>query len=172
MSQRIIQRIGETDQFYLKKNTPELALERGDLRLQLVTLSHNRQEQIHFLHEAIVILEQSRLEFDEIPLQLYLDLSLQLGRAYMMYYELTRDTKFATITQQILKPLAHYQDGDLLFLLAYACAVKSEFAMTKHWLQKYVRSPVFDFALLQNHTAFQHLQSQQWFAGLLKGKLH
>lgn len=38
------------------RNTPELALERADLRLQLVVLSHVRQEQIHFLQEAIVLL--------------------------------------------------------------------------------------------------------------------
>ncbi len=43
-SQQIIQRIGETDQLYLQGNSPELALERADLRLQLVTLSQLRQE--------------------------------------------------------------------------------------------------------------------------------
>ena len=47
-SQQIIQRIGETDQLYLQGNSPELALERADLRLQLVTLSQLRQEQVHF----------------------------------------------------------------------------------------------------------------------------
>ena len=62
-SKMIVERIGETDQRYLNGNSPELALERGDLLLQLVTLSHNRQERLHFLHEAIAILEQSRVEF-------------------------------------------------------------------------------------------------------------
>lgn len=47
-SKMIVERIGETDQRYLDGNSPELALERGDLRLQLVTLSHNRQERLHF----------------------------------------------------------------------------------------------------------------------------
>ncbi|MDN5691213.1 MAG: hypothetical protein L0G98_11110, partial [Acinetobacter sp.] len=32
-TKQIISRIGETDQLYLSGNTPELALERGDLRL-------------------------------------------------------------------------------------------------------------------------------------------
>ena len=45
----IISRIGETDQLYLTNNSPELALERGDLRLELATISHSKQEQIHFL---------------------------------------------------------------------------------------------------------------------------
>ena len=44
-TKQIIARIGETDQLYLQENTPELALERGDLRLQLVLLSNAKQEQ-------------------------------------------------------------------------------------------------------------------------------
>ncbi len=40
----IVSRIGETDQLYLTENTPELALERAELRMQLVTLSRVRQE--------------------------------------------------------------------------------------------------------------------------------
>ncbi|PWF32506.1 hypothetical protein DBB30_32945, partial [Yersinia pestis] len=62
-TKQIIQRLGETDQLYLKGNTPELTLERADLRLQLVTLSELRQEQRHFLQEAVVLLEQGRVEF-------------------------------------------------------------------------------------------------------------
>ena len=57
-TKKIIERIGETDQLYLENNTPELALERADLRLQLVVISNSRQEQIHFLQEAVVLLEQ------------------------------------------------------------------------------------------------------------------
>lgn len=60
-TQPIIQRIGETDQLYLQGNTPELALERASLRLELVMLSQVRQEQTYFLQEAIVLLEQAGL---------------------------------------------------------------------------------------------------------------
>lgn len=35
-SKTIVSRIGETDQLYLTENTPELALERAELRMQLV----------------------------------------------------------------------------------------------------------------------------------------
>ena len=73
---QVIARLGETDQLFLSNNTPELALERADLRLQLVTISHLRQEQLHFLQEAIVLLEQARIEYEEMPLNLYLNLSL------------------------------------------------------------------------------------------------
>ena len=123
-TKHVIARIGETDQRYLSNNTPELALERAELRLQLVVLSHLRQEQLYFLQETIVLLEQARLEYDEIPLQLYLDLSLTLAKAYMIYFELSKEQRFALITQQILKPLAHHEHADIYFFLAYAAAAK------------------------------------------------
>ena len=52
-TKQIIERIGETDQLYLTNNTPELALERADLRLQLVVFSNSRQEQIHFYKKQL-----------------------------------------------------------------------------------------------------------------------
>lgn len=123
-TKHVVNRIGETDQLYLSENTPELALERADLRLQLVVLSHVRQEQLHFLQEAIVLLEQARIEFEEMPLSLYLDLSLHLAKAYMIYFELTKEQRFAIITQQILKPLAHYDHLDIYFFWLMHLQVK------------------------------------------------
>ncbi|MBO3639240.1 MULTISPECIES: hypothetical protein [Acinetobacter] len=171
-SKMIVERIGETDQRYLDGNSPELALERGDLRLQLVTLSHNRQERLHFLHEAIAILEQSRVEFEEMPMSMYIDLSLQLAKAYMVYFELSQDNKFALITQQILKPLAHLNHGDVYFFLAYASIVKKELAFTRHWLDKYIKSEQLDLELLQQHSAFNSVRSLDWFKALIHSKTH
>lgn len=171
-SRAIVRRIGETDQLYLEQNTPELSLERADLRLQLVELSHLHQEQIHFLQEAIVLLEQARISFEEIPLQLYITLSLHLVKAYMIYYELTKDTKYALVSQQILKPLTSTQHGDVYFFLAYASAVKHEPAMTRHWLNKYATTEAFDIALLQQHHAFKSMQHETWFKQLIQQKLH
>lgn len=171
-SKLIVARIGETDQHYLAGNTPELALERGDLRLQLVMLSRNRQERVHFLHEAIAILEASRIEFEEMPMSLYVDLSLQLAKAYMIYYEISHETKFATITQQILKPLAYLEHGDILFFIAYASVVKNEFALTRHWLGKYTRCAEFDLELMQRHPAFEPVRTQPWFKDLVHTKTH
>lgn len=171
-AKHIITRIGETDQLYLSDNTPELALERGDLRLQLVVLSQLRQEQIHFLQEAIVILEQARIEYEEMPLQLYLRLSLHLAKAYMLYFELSRENRFAIITQQILKPLAHHEEGNIYFFLAYASAAKQEHALTRHWLKKYTQSPEFDPQLLHQHPAFDALRQEPWFQPLVKSRLH
>lgn len=171
-TQQIIARIGETDQMYVQENTPDLALERADLRLQLVVRSHLRQEQIHFLQEAIVLLETARVEFEEMPMRLYLNLSLHLAKAYMIYFEISHEKRYALITQQILKPLSQHENGDIYFFLAYASASKEEFAMTRHWLSKYVKSAEVDVALLQEHSAFKHARQQPWFNELIQHKLH
>lgn len=168
----IIQRIGETDQLYLQGNLPELALERADLRLQLVMQSQLRQEQIYFLQEAVVLLEQGRIEFEEMPLRLYADLSLHLAKAYMIYFEITREARFATITQQILKPITHHDFGDIYFFLAYASAVKNEPSLTRHWLKKYSATQAFDLGLLREHSAFSEFHTAPWFSQMLQSKLH
>ncbi|WP_411684325.1 hypothetical protein [Acinetobacter indicus] len=171
-TQPIIQRIGETDQLYLQGNTPELALERASLRLELVMLSQVRQEQTYFLQEAIVLLEQGRVEFEEMPLSLYLNLSLTLAKAYMLYFEISQETRFALITQQILKPLTNYNHGDIYLFLAYASAAKKENALTQHWLTKYRKTAEFDADLLREHTAFEHCHGQSWFVQLIQPRLH
>lgn len=171
-TKQIIQRLGETDQLYLKGNTPELTLERADLRLQLVTLSELRQEQRHFLQEAVVLLEQGRVEFEEMPLRMYINLSLHLAKAYMMFFELTKEHHFALITQQILKPIASYEHGDIYFFLAYASASKNEPALTRHWLGKYTMTAEFELELLQQHHAFNDYRQHEWFNKILKSKMH
>jgi hypothetical protein len=171
-TKQIIQRIGETDQLFLQGNTPELALERGDLRLQLVTLSRVKQEQRHFLQEAIVLLEHGRIEFEEMEMSLYLNLSLHLAKAYMLFFEITREKHYALITQQIMKALSYLEHADVWFFLAYASAAKQEPAMTRHWLTKYSKSQDFDFALISQHPSFEPYHEQEWFKHLLKTKMH
>ncbi|MDQ8954344.1 hypothetical protein RFH42_15450 [Acinetobacter rudis] len=168
----IVSRIGETDQLFLQENTPELALERANLRLQLVHASHSRAEQIHFLQEAIVLLEQARVEFEQMPLTLYLDLSIQLAKTYLKYFEISQEQRFALITQQILKPLTVYENAEIYFLLAYASIAKNEPAMTRHWLNKYAKSIHFDPILIKQHPAFQDLQQHNWFNILIKTHLN
>ncbi|WP_173912368.1 hypothetical protein [Acinetobacter sp. Marseille-Q1618] len=171
-TKQIVARIGETDQLYLQENTPELALERADLRLQLVVLSRVRQEQIHFLQEAIVLLESARVEYEEMPMSLYLKLSLHLAKAYMLYFEITQENRFALITQQILKPLTPHEHSEIYFFLAYASAVKDELALTRHWLSKYIKTLECDVGLLQEHPAFTQARQQTWFNDLIQHKLH
>ncbi len=169
-SKQLITKVGETDQAYLQENSPELALERGKLRLELVTHSRIKSEQIHFLQEAIVILEQARVEVDEMPLHVYLALSLHLAQAYMIYFELTSETRFALITQQVLKPLAHYKDADIFLMLAYAAISQKEVAMTRHWLKKYADQPSCDFNLLIEHPAWKSHHQENWWIELVKRK--
>lgn len=171
-TQAIVSRIGETDQLFLQQNTPKLALERASLRLQLVDASHSRAEQIHFLQEAIVLLEQARVEFEEMPLSLYLQLSIQLAKTYLTYFEISQEQRFALITQQILKPLTVYDHAEVYFLLAYASICKEETAMTRHWLNKYAKSNDFDPVLVSSFPAFQQLKSYDWFNRLIKARLN
>ena len=171
-TKQVIERIGETDQLYLENNTPALALERADLRLQLVIFSNLRQEQIHFLQEAVVLLEQARIEYEEMPMSLYLNLSLHLAKAYMLYFEITKEQHFALITQQILKPLSQHEHSDIYFFLAYASISRNETALTRHWLGKYRQTAEFDLELLQKHPSFKVLHEEFWFTKLIQSKLH
>jgi len=171
-TKQVIERIGETDQLYLENNTPALALERADLRLQLVVFSNLRQEQIHFLQEAVVLLEQARIEHEEMPMSLYLNLSLHLAKAYMLYFEITKEQRFALITQQILKPLSQHEHSDIYFFLAYASISRNEPALTRYWLGKYHKTADFNLELLQQHHSFKQIRDELWFMKLIQSKLH
>lgn len=171
-TKQIIERIGETDQLFLQENTPELALERGDLRLQLVKLSQHLQEQIHFLQEGIVLLEQGRMAFEEMPMRVYINLSLTLAKAYMMYFDLTHEDRFALITKQILKPLTQHNHPDVFLMLASACATKNETALARHWLKKYSLCNEFDLAHLHQYEIFNQFKNEDWFIELIKTKLN
>lgn len=171
-TKQIIARIGETDQLYLQENTPELSLERSDLRLQLVMLSNSKQEQAHFLQEAIVLLETARVEYEEMPMSLYLKLSLHLAKAYMIYFEISKEPRYALITQQILKSLTQFENGDIYFMLAYASISNNEIALTRHWLNKYLKTENFDLELLQDHPAFTPVRKTDWFKQMIQKKVH
>lgn len=171
-TKQIIERIGKTDQLFLQENTPELALERADLRLQLVKISRHRQEQVHFLQEGIVLLEQARVEYAEMPMRTYIALSLSLAKAYMLYFEITKEQRFALIIQQILKPLTLHNHGDVFLMLASACALKNEMALTQHWLKKYSKTAEFDLETLHQHAIFDQFKNQAWFIEVIKAKLN
>ena len=48
-----------------------------------------------------------------MPLSMYINLSLHLAKAYMLYFEITREVRFALIVQQILKPMKLDDYGDI-----------------------------------------------------------
>ncbi len=167
----IVTRIGETDQLYLTENTPELALERADLRMQLAMLSRVRQEQIHFLQEAIVLLEQARIEYDEMPMNLYLNLSLHLAKAYMIYFELNKEKRFALITQQILKPLSHHEHADIYFSWLMLRQHKKNRPSLGIGLLN-VSTTQCDLELVHEHPVFHPVRHESWYKDLLKLKTH
>lgn len=166
----LIQLIGQTDQLYLSENTPQLALKRAKLRLDLTQYSKQRGEKIYFLQEAIVLLEQARLAFDDIALDLYLDLSICLAEAYLDYFEIEQKEHFATIVQQILKPLSHYQHSRIYYNLAYASAIKQEHSLTQHWLKKYFQLPHSDLNEILSNPILAEYQKQDWWNTLTRHK--
>lgn len=167
----LISRIGETDQLFVQGNTPNLALERAELRLALVELSQHQQEKIHFLQEAIVLLEQGRVEFEEMPMALYLALSIELAKAYMCYFQITKQARFALITQQILKPLTSLDSADVFFYLAYASVAQSELALTRHWLKKYFAANEVNLDTFMQHDAFKVIHQADWLKPLIQRHL-
>lgn len=171
-AQQIIARLGETDQLALQAQSAHLDLERARLRMQLVQLSQHKAEKTYFLQEAIVLLEQARLHEDAAEEALYVSLTVQLGQAYMLYYEIEQQQHFALICQQIVKPLSHLADADIYCLLAYAAVVQQHMAMARHWLLKYSQCASFDVALLWQHPAFSTLQHLDWFKQLRQRTLH
>ena len=57
-------------------------------------------------------------------------------------------------------------------ILAYASAVKSEPALTRHWLNKYSKTHAFDMMLMQSHPALDQYRQEQWFDRILKSRMH
>ncbi|MDO2211797.1 hypothetical protein Q2457_25205, partial [Escherichia coli] len=80
--------------------------------------------------------------------------------AYMLYFELNKEKRFALIAQQILNPLAHPQHGDIYFVLAYASAAQQESALTRHWLTKYLSTAQCDLELLHEHPIFNPVRHE------------
>lgn len=134
--QSLVQRLGETDQAYLIENSPELALERAEIRLSLLRYSRHRQEQEYLLTQAVVILEDARLHFEEMPLSLYIGLSAVLGEAYLAYFSVTGETRYALISEQIARPLAHHDLPEIYRVLVQATTAQGKLALARHWQKK------------------------------------
>lgn len=132
----LIALLGETDQAYTQNNTPELALKRGRVRLLLATISQQKQEALYLLKQAVVILETARYEFDEMPLSLYLDLSVMLAKVYLASHHHSGHLPYAIVCEQILKPLAHHNRNDIYETLADSAACQQKNALHRHWTKK------------------------------------
>lgn len=134
----LIKQLGDTDEQYLNQNTPQLALKRGQLRDELAKFSRNKQEKLYFLNEAVVILEQARLQFEQMPMSLYLSLSLMLSEVYLHYFDITLEQRYALIAEQVLRPLAHHGHPDVFATLQTACECQNKSALARYWQSKAV----------------------------------
>jgi len=76
------------------------------------------------------------------------------------------------ITQQILKQMTQHEHAEIYFMLAYASVSKGDIALTRHWLNKYIKTGDFNLQMLQQHPAFKALQQENWFKQLVQSKLH
>ncbi len=133
---KLIDQLGASDQAYLLENTPELALHRGQLRLALAALSVQKGETLYLLNEALVILENARLNFSEMPMPLYLALSVTLAEAYIACHKTSGQHHYAVIAEQILRPLAHHNDAKIYAMLATASQLQGKQALARHWHNK------------------------------------
>lgn len=169
-SAELVRQIGETDQQFLVNPTAELAKVRAHLRVQLAEFSHHKNEKIYFLSEAAVLLELALMNVE--GLQQHLELSAALGETYLSFYHLTREQRYLTIITQVVKPLAHHGNADILLVLARLSATEQHPALLKHWLSRLIQLPGFDLQAITQATEIAPYLGEDWFKQLVKTKLH
>lgn len=169
-AKQLVARVGETDQEFLSAPTPQLAITRAFLRLQLVNLSHQHAEKVYFLTEAAALLELALMEVEE-P-QDGLQLSAGLGEVYLAFYQVTHEQRYLTICKQILKPLSQLADARILLALARSSAADNHPALTKHWLSKLLQLQDADLQHIRTASEFAAFKDADWFNELLQHKLH
>lgn len=140
---QLIEALNNADAEYLKNNTPILAYTRANIRFELAHISQTSKEKQFFLNQAVVILEQSLLMLEEIPLTLYLQLSLLLSNCYFALYEIDKQRHYLNICEQILKPLSHHNYKSIYELLAKIHEQQNKPKLSQHWQNKAKTAKVF-----------------------------
>jgi hypothetical protein len=166
----IVKRIGETDQQFLSNPTPELAKIRANLRVQLVQYSHQKQEQVYFLTEAAALLEIALM--DVTSLEQHLELSAALGETYLQFYHVTHEKRYLIISKQVIKPLSHHSNTEILLALARLSATEQHPSLVKHWLTRLMQLPQVDIAAIRQAQELNDYWNEDWFKELLKPSLH
>lgn len=139
----LITKLNQTDYDYQAHNTPELAYERASIRLELANFSQKSQEKQLFINQAVVILEQALMGFDELALNMHIQLSLLLGECYLSLYHLTQKTPYLTIAEQIIKPLSHHNYQVIYEKLATIHQLQNKPKLSQHWQTKAKTAKVF-----------------------------
>ncbi|MBC7750249.1 MAG: hypothetical protein H7Z73_00815 [Candidatus Saccharibacteria bacterium] len=159
----IIARVGETDQLFLTAPTPMLAIERAQLRLMLVSLSHNQSEQLYFLGEAAVILELADTEAEDQTTHVLL--AAQLAAVYLQFHLVTPQQRYLTVVGQILRAHSNSEHSQIFLGLARMDAAKGKKALTKHWLTRWLKvfNGEIDSSTLVVYPEFKGYLSEDWF---------
>lgn len=159
----IITRVGETDQLFLTAPTPMLAIERAQLRLMLVSLSHNQSEQLYFLGEAAVILELADVEAEDQATHVLL--AAQLAAVYLQFHHVTPQQRYLTVVGQILRAHSNAEYSPIFLGLARMDAAQGKTALTKHWLTRWLKvfNPEVDSLSLDEYPEFKEYLSEDWF---------
>lgn len=169
-AKQLISRVGETDQEFLTAPSPELANTRALLRLALANLSRQKAERTYFLTEAAALLELALMDNEDLAHAL--QLSSSLSEIYLSFYQLTHEQRYLTICNQILKPLAHHEDANILLRLVRTNAAANHPALTKHWLGKLLKLQDADIAQIRHSSELSVFKGTDWLEELLKQKLH
>ena len=163
---QLIARVGETDQLFLTQPTPTLAIERAYLRLELVKLSNSKNEQLHFLSEAAVILELAGAEIEDQETSVLL--SAQLAAVYLQFHLVTHEARYLVVAGQILRPHSNAEYHSIFLQLARLDAALNKTALTKHWLTRWLQvlkrmdsKPVFEG--LEQYPEFAEIRHELWF---------
>lgn len=132
----LIAQLNHSDKAYDTDNTPKLAHTRASIRKQLANLSKHHKEKQLFLNQALIILEQALISFEELPITTFLQLNLLLADCYLSLYELDKKAHFLIIAEQLIKPLAHHNYRPIYELLSHIHHLQNKPKLSQHWQNK------------------------------------
>lgn len=166
--QALVHQLGETDQLSLNNPSPQLAIQRAQVRQSLASYSEQKQEMLYLLGEAAVILETVLMEAEEK--ELHWQLSSQLASVYQQFYHTTHEKRYLTVIGHILRPHSSSGDARILLGLARMDAANGHKALTRHWLSLWAKLPVRDLAEMIQSPEFTPLMKEHWMQELLQSQ--
>ncbi len=146
----LVARLGETDQLYLR-GEPSIALqqERIDLRMQLARMSEQLPEQQYFMTQAVALAEplciQLRTQLANLSAnnaeetachQALLAATAQLFAVYLLWFNLSKERKYLTIAEQVIKPFSHIASAQVTQAMVDLYQAKNSPALLAYWQKK------------------------------------
>lgn len=171
-AQQLIARLGAADQAARELDHMDwtLALQRSQLRLELAQLSQQRAERMYLLGEAVALLELTLIELEDKAS--YEHVAVGLAEAYLAFFALTHEARYATIANQILRPLSGSGPAPVLLTLARIESVVGHLALAQHWLRRYVTTVGASLLELDQAQELASLHQQPWWPALRQQLMH